>query len=172
MFEHLKNKRTLAKIKKRMGHCGAGVFMDESICLTFPQFASIEDYVHIQYNCGLFCGGGLSIGKGTILAHDVQVFTQNHYYDGDDLQFIPYDKRQVNKKVVIGEYVWVGARSTILPGVNIGDGAVIGAASVVTHDVPPLAVVGGNPARILKYRNQEVFDRLKSKGKGYIQNCK
>ncbi|MBR3611436.1 MAG: hypothetical protein IKL57_08290 [Oscillospiraceae bacterium] len=85
---------------------------------------------------------------------------------------IPYDKRFVEKPVVIGKYVWIGARSTILPGVKIGDGAVIGAASVVTKDVPNGAVVGGNPARIIKYRNMEVYNRLLLEDKGYIKHKK
>ena len=56
------------------------------------------------------------------------------------------------KPVHIGNDVWLGSRVTILPGVNIGNGCIIGASAVVTKDVPDYAVVGGNPAKILKYR--------------------
>ena len=58
---------------------------------------------------------------------------------------------------------------TILPGITIGDGAVIGAGSVVAHDVPKGAVVAGNPAKILKYRDINKFDELVKDGKGYIK---
>ena len=58
--------------------------------------------------------------------------------------------------VNIGNDVWIGARVTILPGVKIGNGAIIGAGSVVTKDVPDFAIVGGNPARVIKYRNSKI----------------
>ena len=59
------------------------------------------------------------------------------------------------KKVTIGNDVWLGANALIMPGVNIGDGAIIAAGAIVTRDVEPYAVVGGNPARVIKYRNKE-----------------
>lgn len=54
--------------------------------------------------------------------------------------------------VIIDDYVWIASRATILPGVHIGRGAVVASGAVVTKDVPPLAIVGGVPAKILKYR--------------------
>jgi chloramphenicol O-acetyltransferase type B len=63
--------------------------------------------------------------------------------------------------VIIGSDVWIGGMSVILSGVKIGDGAVIGARSVVTKDVPPYAIVGGNPSRILRYRfNEKIIEKL------------
>lgn len=97
------------------------------------------------------------------------MMARNHLYDDVDLKSVPYDYRYKNKKVVIGNFCWIGARTTILPGVTIGDGAVIGAGSVVAHDVPKRAVVAGNPAKILKYRDISKFDELVKEGKGYIK---
>ncbi|HEY5236653.1 MAG TPA: CatB-related O-acetyltransferase [Rhabdochlamydiaceae bacterium] len=63
--------------------------------------------------------------------------------------------------VIIGNDVWIGKGAYILSGVNIGDGAVIGASAVVTKDVPPYAIVGGNPARIIRYRfDEETIKKL------------
>ncbi len=59
------------------------------------------------------------------------------------------------KGITVGNDVWIGARAAIMPGVSIGDGAIVGTAALVTKDVPPYAIVGGNPAKILKYRFPE-----------------
>ena len=85
---------------------------------------------------------------------------------------IPYDLRYIEKPVVFGECCWVGARASIMPGVTIGRGAVIAACAVVTKDVPDYAVVGGNPAKILKFRNKKIFESLLSEEKGYIKCTK
>lgn len=124
-------------------------------------------------DCKLFgCGGGIEIGNGTILSHEIQIFARNHNYNSDDLRLLPYDERDINKKVKIGNNVWIGARSTIMPGVTIGDGAVVGAASVVTKDVPRGAVVGGNPAKIVKYRNMQKYNELVASDNIYIKQKK
>ena len=78
---------------------------------------------------------------------------------------IPYGNDDVLREVVIGNWVWCGANVTIVPGVHIGDGAVIGSGAVVTKDVPECAVVGGNPAKVIKYRDKDHFYKLKSEGK-------
>jgi serine acetyltransferase len=81
---------------------------------------------------------------------------------------LPYDHIYTVKDVVIGENVWIGADVSIMPGVTIGEGAVVAACSCVTKDVPPMAVVGGNPMRIIKYRDAENYNRLKAEGQIYM----
>lgn len=77
----------------------------------------------------------------------------------DDSQLIRNDK--FDKPLVIGNDVWIGCNATVLRGVSIGDGAVIGANSLVNKDVPPYAIVAGCPARIIKYRfEKEIIDKL------------
>ena len=77
------------------------------------------------------------------------------------ITFSKVDKIEEHKSVVIGNDVFVGANVTILSGINIGDGAIVGAGAVVTKDVPPFAIVGGVPAKIIKYRfEKEIVNKL------------
>lgn len=71
------------------------------------------------------------------------------------------DQLVLRGNTVVGNDVWIGARALIMSGVNIGNGAVVAAGSVVTKDVPPYAIVGGNPAKIIRYRfDASVIDKL------------
>lgn len=73
------------------------------------------------------------------------------------------DAYQSRGDTVLGDGCWLGMRAMIMPGVTIGEGAVVAAGAVVTKDVPPYAVVGGNPAKIIKYRFSHAdVDRIKS----------
>ena len=159
--------------KARLKHCGKNVFIDPTVTLAGVNQIEIADNVHIQFGCKLFAmGGGIFIGEGTIFAHDVQVFARNHMYDAPDLRYIPYDERFIEKPVTIGKYVWIGAGAMIMAGVTVGEGAVVSAGAVVTKDVPECAVVGGNPAKVIKYRDKNMYTRLKESDQGYIKNCK
>lgn len=172
MFEKQKNKKKQREIYKKLNVLEKHVYIAPDVIIDGAENIHFSDHIHIQPGCKLFGTGGIKIGTGTIFAHDVQILTQNHVYDRPDLECIPYDKRYDNKEVVIGEYVWIGASVIILPGVTIGDGAIIGAGSVVVKDVPEGAVVGGNPAKVLKFRDMDIFNKLKSESKGYIEKFK
>ena len=90
------------------------------------------------------------------------IITENHNYEGD---MIPYDNTNVLKSVEIGDCVWFGNRVTVTGNVKIGEGAIIAAGSLVCKDVPPLAIVGGNPAKVIKYRDSEHYFKLKAENK-------
>ena len=121
----------------------------------------------IGYHCSF---NGMTItGRGRVVIGDYfhsgvecMLITQNHNYEGEE---IPYDSTFIFKNIEIGDCVWFGNRVTVVGNVNIGEGAIIAAGSVVTKDVPPLAIVGGNPARIIKYRDADHYYQLKSEGR-------
>ncbi len=95
--------------------------------------------------------GPLKIGSDVMIGPDVMIFTQNHETSRLD---VPMRLQTAPKKpVVIEDDVWVAARVIILPGITIHKGAIVGAGAVVTRDVPEYAVVGGNPAKVIKYRD-------------------
>ena len=88
------------------------------------------------------------------------MITENHNYEGVKL---PYDETFVKKEIIIGDNVWFGNRVLVVGNVTIGEGAIIAAGSVVVKDVPALAIVGGNPAKVIKSRDTEHYNRLKTK---------
>ena len=120
---------------------------------------------HLKSETFIECSGGVSIGRYFHVGRGLTIFSTNHNYDEGTM--IPYDESSVDRPVQIGDFVWCGANVTIVPGVTVGEGVVIGAGSVVTRDIPDFAVVGGNPAVVLKYRDIESFIKLKDSGKWY-----
>ena len=127
--------------------CGKGVNIEKGA--NFPSSMELGDYSGIGIRAQI--NGKVIVGKNVMMGPDVCIYVRNHAFDRTDIPmnlqgFAP------EKPVVIEDDVWIGARAIILPGVHIGTGAVIGAGAVVTKDVPDYAVVGGNPACILKMR--------------------
>lgn len=87
------------------------------------------------------CQQRVDIGAGCAIAWDVTITDTDYHQVGD---------RPVSAPVRIGDRVWIGARSVVLKGVIIGDGAIVAAGSVVVHDVPARSLVAGNPARVVR----------------------
>ena len=128
-----------------------GKAVDETFAL-FPPFytdcgknITVGRNVFINSGCHFQDQGGITIGDGALIGHCVTLATLNH-------GFAPEDRATLYPQPIrIGRKVWIGANSVVLPGVTIGDNAIVGAGSVVTRDVPPNGVVVGNPARLIKY---------------------
>lgn len=95
----------------------------------------------------------VDIGDDVLMGPDVVIMSGGHAYANTSVPINQQGELQ-RRKIVIGRDVWIGTRVVILPGVEIGEGAVIGASSVVTKNVPPFSVVAGNPARVVKWRRQ------------------
>ncbi len=118
----------------------------------------IGNFCRIGETAYLDGSGGIDIDHCTIIGPRVTIITSNHRYDSDEL--LPFDNVMLTRKVSIGPYCWLGREVMIMPGVSIGEACVIAAGSVVTRDVPPCAIVGGNPARVIKTRDIERTKQL------------
>lgn len=121
-----------------------GVISDLGVGLT------IGNNVGIAQNCFVQVRGNVVIGNYVIFGPGVSIFSENHIYINTE---IPVSLQGVSRKgVTIEDGVWVGAKAVILDGVTIGMNSIVAAGSVVNVDVPPYAIVGGIPARIIKHR--------------------
>lgn len=127
----------------------------------------VEDAVHMGPFCRLHGEGGIWVGEGTIFGPEVTVISSMPGYD--DPETLPFDARKRSMPVRIGKGVWVGYGATLCPGITVGEGAVIGMGAVVTEDVPAGAVVGGNPARIIRERDPEVIRTLLKEEKYFVR---
>lgn len=112
---------------------------------------SIGEGTSIGFRNHLDCRKGIEIGKNVCFATEVMIWTLHHDYN--DVSF-----KTRGGKVRIGDYAWLCARSVILPGVSVGEGAVVAAGAVVCSDVEPWTVVGGVPAKKIGMRENKEYN--------------
>src|SRR5688572_17239768 len=133
----------------------------ELVRVKFLGNAIIEPFTKLKGDPLITCGenfyvnahchilGEITFGKNVLIGPKVIIWGRDHGMD----RHTPMNTQQYKRKpIVIGNDVWIGACSIVLKGVTIGEGAVIAAGSVVTKDVEPYTIVGGNPAKLIKYR--------------------
>ena len=112
---------------------------------------TIGDYSRINRDCCLDVRGGLKIGDNVSISPEVAILTAEHGVNDPGF-------RVEAQQVVIEDHAWIGTRAIILPGLTLGRGSVVAAGAVVTRDVPPLAIVGGVPARTIGTRSEQALD--------------
>lgn len=129
--------------------------VDSSFRMFPPFYTECGKNIHVGKNVFINCGchfqdhGGVFIGDGVLIGSYVVMATINHG--------LTLSERHANlpASIHIGNNVWIGSHATILPGITIGDGAIVAAGAVVTRNVPPNTVVGGVPAKIIKFLDEE-----------------
>jgi len=132
--------------------CDLSIGAESSVCMgCFVTGTNISIGAHTVINRGCYLDGRaqLIIGNNVNISHQTLIQTLTH--DPDSPSF-----NTVARPVTICDHVWIGARALICPGVTIGEGAVVAAGAVVTRDVSPYTIVGGNPARLLRERSRDL----------------
>lgn len=146
----------------RLKSFGSGCRICQGVTILFGENLALGDNVHIMPGCFINArGGGVTIGDNTHLARNVTIYSYSHNYRGTAL---PYDETGIDKPVSIGRNCWLGMNVNVIPGVTIGEGAIIQIGTTVTHDVPSLAIVGMQPEHIIKRRDREHYERLDKAG--------
>lgn len=137
-------------LKRLLNHIGVGTHISTGVRILYPQGITLGDNVGIPRDVTLDGRGGVEIGDDTIIGFESIILTATHISKDKDT---PIRKQGMFcAPVKIGKNVWTGARVIILPGLTIGDGAIIAANSVVDKDVPANTVYGGVPAHFIRER--------------------
>lgn len=146
------------KLAKKLRYsCAKGFMNSVGKDVNIDRCAEVNANVSIGNRSGIgahsLIMAGVTIGNDVMMGPHCTIYTNNHKHEWNGIPFIEqgYTPRM---PVRIGNNVWIGGGVTILPGITIGDNVVIGAGAVVTKDVPNDCIVGGNPARVLKQKNQ------------------
>ena len=157
VFEYLKDQFWAHIIKRAMGFCGKNVMLRPSTSV----FKGIENFYFegdiriARYAVIYSTNARVTIGKKVGIAPYLKIITGNHRFDavGHFMFDSDFPKRvEDDKDVYIEGDCWIGIGVTILAGVKIGRGSIIGAGSVVNRSCPPYSILGGVPAKVLKYR--------------------
>ena len=138
--------------KMLAGKCGKNINVEKGAL--FSSSVTIGDFSNIGRNARLY--QNITMGNYVMMGPDCVMYTKNHCYDSLDVPMC-FQGETEEKPIVIGNDVWIGARVIILPGVHIGDGAIIAAGAVVTRDVAPFSIVGGVPAKMIGSRKKETI---------------
>ena len=163
----------IARMKRRLGAVGAHAYVEEDvkflrhpervelghhtivkegvrICPTNPEARiAIGDWTTVGYHTFVFASVGITIGANCLIAPFCYLVDSNHGIARDRLI---REQAMTARPIAIDDDVWLGVGVTVLKGVRIGCGAVVGAGAVVNEDIPPLAIVAGNPAKVVGYR--------------------
>jgi len=135
-----------ALLAERLGHAGKGAVIRPPFHCDYGFNIRLADRVFLNFGCIILDVVEVTIGEATQIGPAVQIYTADHPRD-------PAERRaglEIGRPVRIGSNVWLGGGAIVLPGVTIGDDAIIGAGSVVTRDVPAGATMVGNPARLAR----------------------
>lgn len=140
-YEDFKVRRT----KRSFKSCGERVYISPKCSIWSEDCLEVGDDVCIHAFTYIFAVGGVNIGAGTMISSNCSITSITHPKNSSYRILEP----GIEKPIIIGKNVWIGTGAIILPGITVGDHAIIGAGSVVIKNVPPETIVVGNPAKLL-----------------------
>jgi maltose O-acetyltransferase len=136
-----------------LSKCGDGVNIEKD--------AVFSSRVELGVNSGIGISarleGRVIIGDNVMMGPNCIIYTRNHSFEDIDVPMNTQGEQE-EENVNIGNDVWIGGQVIILPGVTIGNHSIIAAGSVVTKNIPDYSIVGGNPAKVIRYRTNKIID--------------
>lgn len=150
----------LAVLRRLLGRIGANCIIEPAFYCDYGYNIEIGDNLAANHNLVILDGAPVTIGNHVFIGPNCAFYTAGHPLD--------HERRNAGLEyaypITVGDNVWFGGNVCVLPGVSIGDGAVIGAGSVVTKDVPACVLAVGNPCRVVRpigeaERNRQIYSR-------------
>lgn len=163
LFYRYLNRNIFSQVNCNIAALSIGPEVYRGFDIKHPQNLTIGDGTAISGDCLINEWGGVKIGRYCHIAKGLTVYSHNHNFKSEE--FIPYDNLELLRPVEIGDAVWIGANVTIAPGVKIGHGVIVSSGAVVFGEIPDCAIIRGNPAEVIKYRDKEIFWKLYNEGK-------
>lgn len=150
----------MALLRRALGTCGKTTWIEYGCRLRRPECIHVGDDVIIGQGTRLmgYSQAGIYIGNHVMFAQEIFATTVGHFFDGEIHQPPAFETTGTYGEIHVGDWAWIGARATLLPGVRVGEGAVVAAGAVVARDVPPWTIVGGVPAKVIKPRPETLDD--------------
>jgi maltose O-acetyltransferase len=155
-YNSLDSKKTERReiiLKELFCKVGGGVWIEPAFYCDYGEHIAIGENTFINFNCVLLDDNKITIGKNGLLAPGVHIYTAMHPLKASDRIIIEKGNSRYltsSRPVVIGDNVWIGGNTVIMPGVTIGNNVTLGAGSVVTKNVPDNKLAFGNPCKIIK----------------------
>lgn len=141
--------RTDNEVRKALSEL-TGTRIDESTTVKLPFYTDFGQFTHfgknvfVNFGCGFMDRGGITIEDGALIGPNVKLITENHAENPDMRQHV------YSSPIVIKRKAWLGTGVTVLPGVTIGENAIVAAGAVVIKDIPDNTIVGGVPAKFIR----------------------
>lgn len=145
------DEKRFSVIKDIFGKTGERVWVETPFHCDYGWNITVGEDFYANYNLTILDVAPVTIGKNVMCAPNVAIYTAGHPIDPD----VRNSGLEYGKPITIGDNVWIGGNTVILPGVTIGNNVVIGAGSVVTKDIPDNAVACGNPCRVMRSISDE-----------------
>lgn len=157
----IEDKATIVALEKELfGQTGKELYVNPPLYVDYGRHISVGENFYCNMNCTFLDVNRIQFGDNVMVGPNVGFYTAGHPIDPQ----VRSEELEFGLPITVGNNVWIGGSAVILPGVTIGDDVIVAGGAVVTKDVPAKAIVGGNPAKVIRYlhtNDQEKWQQAK-----------
>lgn len=152
----IENSDEIIRLEKELfGKTGKNIYLHPPLYVDYGRHINIGENFYANMDCIFLDVNYINIGDNVMFGPRVSLYTAGHPIDPT----IRNEQLEFGQEINIGDNVWIGGNAVVLAGVSIGENSVIAAGSIVTKDVPPNTIVGGNPAKVIKHIKNSDYEK-------------